>query len=105
MKQFYCGLLITLTFLSAHSFAQGNVQVKDDVTATIFHKDSLFWVAYNRCDVEGMLAFFTNDLEFYHDKGGITQGMENFRTSLAKGLCGNENFKIRREAVHGTVKV
>ncbi|HYD20109.1 MAG TPA: DUF4440 domain-containing protein, partial [Flavipsychrobacter sp.] len=56
-------------------------------------------------DVEGMLAYFTDDLEFYHDKGGITQGKEAFRQSLAKGLCGNENFRLRREAVKGTVNV
>jgi Domain of unknown function (DUF4440)/Domain of unknown function (DUF3471) len=105
MKLFCSSLLIMLTVLSAQAFAQGAVQVKDDVTATIFHKDSLFWVAYNRCDVEGMIVFFSDDLEFYHDKGGITQGIENFRTTLSKGLCGNENLKLRREAVHGTVKV
>jgi hypothetical protein len=35
----------------------------------------------------------------------MTQGMENFRSSLSKGLCGNPNFRIRREAVQGTVKV
>ena len=52
-----------------------------------------------------MQHFFTDDVEFYHDRGGLTLGLENLITSLRKNLCGNENFKLRREAIEGTVKV
>ena len=51
------------------------------------------------------MNFFTNDVEFYHDKGGITNGLENLAMSMKKNLCSNENFRLRREAVAGTVKV
>ena len=73
--------------------------------ATILFSDSLFWAAYNNCDTQKFHEFFTNDVEFYHDKGGITSGLENLTNSIEKNLCSNENFRLRREAVAGTVKV
>ena len=73
--------------------------------ATIFFKDSLFWTAYNNCDIPKFQEFFSNDVEFYHDKGGITNGLENLAMSMKKNLCSNENFRLRREEVAGTVKV
>lgn len=78
---------------------------QSDLEKTILHNDSLFWKAYNACDVEGMLQFVSDDLEFYHDKGGPTYGKKAFGQSLANNLCGNKDFRLRREAVAGTVHV
>ncbi|MDH3796321.1 MAG: nuclear transport factor 2 family protein, partial [Flavobacteriaceae bacterium] len=38
----------------------------------------LFHAAFNSCDASVMTAMFTEDFEFYHDKGGITEGRETF---------------------------
>lgn len=78
---------------------------RSDLTKVISLRDSLFWTAYNKCDVTQMQLFFTNDVEFYHDRGGLTVGLENLIADLKRNLCGNENFKLRREAIEGTVKV
>lgn len=78
---------------------------KQNLTNAILLKDSLFWIAYNNCDIENMQQFFTDDVEFYHDKGGFTRGMENLIRSLKKNLCSNENFKLRREGVKERIKV
>jgi len=78
---------------------------QSDLNKTILHNDSLFWAAYNACDVEGMLQLVSDDLEFYHDKGGPTYGKEAFGKSLANNLCGNKDFHLRREAVAGTVHI
>lgn len=99
--------VITIFLLSVCSFfnlllAQPENQ---NLTTTILLKDSLFWTAYNSCNIESMKQFFTDDVEFYHDKGGLTLGLENLTTSLRKNLCSNENLKLRREAVGGSVKV
>jgi hypothetical protein len=72
---------------------------------SIFHYDSLFWKAYNSCDLDKMDRFFSEDLEFYHDKGGLTLGRENLRESVEKGLCGNESFRLRREQVNGSLQL
>ncbi|GLU44295.1 YybH family protein [Allomuricauda sp. NBRC 101325] len=46
---------------------------------TLKSKDSLlFDAAFNRCDVATMESLFTEDFEFYHDKGGFTEGRDEF---------------------------
>jgi hypothetical protein len=76
-----------------------------ELTATILQRDGLFWKAYNACDVEAMAAFFPEDVEFYHDRGGPTLGLTNFVGTLRQGLCGRPDSRLRREAVAGTVRV
>lgn len=82
--------------------AQKNEQ---ELSKLILEKDSLFWTSYNNCDTALNAQFFTGDMEFYHDKGGITYGRHELVMSLQNNLCSNPNFRIRREAVPGTVKV
>ena len=82
-----------------------NAQTDGEVIATILHLDSAFWNAYNNCDTGAFKNFVADDVEFYHDKGGITLGAKALIESLNKNICGNTNQRIRREAVAGTVKV
>ena len=93
---------IVLAAYSAHVLAQTEQQ---KLTATILHLDSAFWNAYNHCDTAQFKNFFTDDVEFYHDKGGITMGAKALIESLNKNICGNVNSRLRREAVARTVKV
>ena len=44
------------------------------------------------------------DVEFYHDRGGPTIGLDALDTALAKNLCGGGN-RLRREPVDGTVRL
>jgi hypothetical protein len=89
------------------SYGQSPTPVDDPVKTmkAIWHHDSLFWQAYNVCDVDKMATFFTDDMEFYHDKGGLTVTKEKFIPSTRSGLCGNPNWRLRREAVAGSVQV
>jgi len=73
-------LLPLFILLSSFSFCQTDEQVKQ----LIFQKDSLFWVAYNNCDVDGMGSVLTDDVEFYHDKGGPSIGKKEFLDGLAR---------------------
>jgi ketosteroid isomerase-like protein len=76
-----------------------------DVSAAVRQRDGAFWKAYNACDVPAMAEFFTEDVEFYHDRGGATLGHPAFVAALREGLCGNPDSTLRREAVDGTVHV
>jgi hypothetical protein len=102
----YLSLTLAL-LLTGYPFVGAlNAQSEEDrLVHTIFNVDSLFWQAYNHCDVDSMRNFFTDDIEFYHDKGGLTVGNKDLTASLSKNLCGNESFRLRRVAVPGTVKV
>src|SRR5688500_7525241 len=94
--------VIVLVAYSAHVIAQTEYQ---KLTATILHLDSAFWNAYNNCDTAQFKNFFTEDVEFYHDKGGVTMGARALIESLNRNICGNADSRLRREAVAGTVKV
>ncbi len=94
--------IIALAVCLAQTFAQTEQQ---KLTATILHLDSAFWKAYNNCDTNHFKDFVSDDVEFYHDKGGITLGAEKLIQSLNRNLCSNPAYHLRREEVTGTVKV
>ncbi|MCR9228723.1 MAG: nuclear transport factor 2 family protein [Flavobacteriaceae bacterium] len=61
----------------------GSAQAQEPETSELYlllkSKDSLlFDAAFNKCDVDTMEPLFTEDFEFYHDKGGFTEGREAF---------------------------
>ena len=96
--RFAAALLILAAF---PLFAQNQPET---LSATIQHEDAVFWDAYNRCDVQTMSQFFWPDVEFYHDKGGPTIGLGPLTETFQKNLCANPNFRLRREALPGTIK-
>lgn len=105
MKRIFCCPVAIIFLLFCFCLKTVHAQTEQEkVTASILHLDSLFWNAYNTCDTAGFKKFFTNDIEFYHDKGGITSGAEALIESLKKNICGG-GYKLRREEVTETVKV
>lgn len=80
-------------------------QTDQDLSALITKQDSLFWDAYNRCDTTAMASFFTEDVEFYHDKGGANIGLASLAATFSKNLCGNNSWHLKREPVEGSYKV
>ena len=58
-----------------------------------------------RCNIDKMQDLVAEDVEFYHDKGGITLGKDALMKSIKDNLCSNKNFKTRREAIPETVKI
>lgn len=80
-------------------------ETEEELHQLILQLDSLFWQAYNTCDADKMGEFLTDDIEFYHDKGGLTETKEVLLEGLRTGLCGNPDMHLRREAVKGTVEV
>lgn len=95
-------LSLVLLFVSSLPLIAQNE--KDNVEQAVRHEDGLFWDAYNRCDVDKMSQFFWPDVEFYHDKGGPTIGLAALTEAISKGLCGQPNYRLRREAIPDTVK-
>ena len=107
IKELICPMLLVLLSLNYTGFGQSNaVDLENQkLTATILHLDSLFWKTYNECTTENSGQFLTDDVKFYHDKGGITDGKIALVASKKNNICGNQNQRIRREAADGTVKV
>ncbi|MFS4467499.1 nuclear transport factor 2 family protein [Maribacter sp. 2210JD10-5] len=96
-------VLLCFAFLSIyHIRAQTDT---DKMKQTVLEADANFWTAYNNCNFEGFQSYLTEDLEFYHDKGGLTSGLNTFLKQVGNGLCSNKNGRLRREAVEGSVQI
>jgi hypothetical protein len=58
---------------------QGQLDANTELHQLLKKKDSmLFNAAFDDCDPQTMASLFTEDFEFYHDKGGATYGRESF---------------------------
>lgn len=107
MKTYFTSILLVLTMSLSVSHQTAAAQDNDQqLSAIILHNDSLFWQAYNACDITTMIKFFSDDIEFYHDKGGITNGITALATSFEKGVCNNaDSFRLRRAVINGSTRV
>ncbi|MCC8687148.1 DUF4440 domain-containing protein [Xanthomonas campestris] len=61
--------------------------------------DAAFWKAYNACDLPAAGKLLSADVEFYHDKTGLTRTRDGLLESLRKGPCADPNMRLRREAI------
>ena len=63
--------------------------------------DAALFDSYNKCDLDKFASYFVDDVEFYHDQGGLTLGKTALTDSVKKNICG----KVTRELVPGSLKV
>lgn len=67
--------------------------------------DAALFAAYNKCDIDRVGTFFADDLEFYHEKGGLTLTRDATLAVMRKNLCGPDSNRVRRELVEGSMEV
>jgi hypothetical protein len=68
---------------------------------TIQSLDTQLFDAYNHCDLEKFGSLLADDLEFYHDKSGLSVGRQALVEGIKNNICG----KVTRELVPGTLEV
>ena len=103
--------ILTITILgSACSTAKKNLgtQVKDhspvskELHDSIAYLDSVFFNAFNTRSLEKLKPLLSENLEFYHDLGGVTnynQNIDAFRKTF------ESDRMVRRELVRGSLEV
>ncbi|MBB4806098.1 hypothetical protein HNP38_001370 [Chryseobacterium defluvii] len=97
--------IICLLFFGFCQIAYSQVKNTDELYKTVEKLDHLiFGEGFNQCNLSHYDSIISSDLEFYHDKGGITDGKEAFIASIKNNICGNPN-KVKRELVPGSMKV
>jgi Domain of unknown function (DUF4440) len=62
--------------------------------------DTKLFTAYNTCDLATISPMVDENLEFYHDKTGLSVGRQPLLDALKNNICG----KVMRELV-GTIEV
>lgn len=77
----------------------------DELTRVVSALDTAVFDAFNRCSDPKQLAihagYFAEDVEFYHDNGGVTWNREDMLGRTRQFACG----KYTRELVDGTLQV
>ena len=68
---------------------------------TIQTLDTKLFDAYNHCDLPAFSSLVADDIEFYHDKTGLSVGRQALVDAIKNNICG----KVTRELVPGSLEV
>lgn len=97
--------LLLLGIVMLGGLAKGQESRKSELYRTLKTRDSLvFEIGFNQCNLAPYDSLISEDLEFYHDKGGPSYGKASFIATTKKNIC-NGNFKPKRELVDSSLKV
>jgi hypothetical protein len=92
--------MVTLNMANAQ--AVGNIKPGTDLKTEILKLDSAVFNAFNKRDTSLFKEFFTKDLEFYHDKGGLTGYDQTISFMRSTAQPGND---LKRELIEGSSEV
>jgi hypothetical protein len=96
---------LTLIFFQAVYAQTVDPKRKDsELYNTIAHMDTVMFDAFNSHNIEVLKKVFAENLEFYHDRGGLSDyktTMENFKSVFEM----NKGSALRRELVKGSLEV
>ena len=73
----------------------------DPLYKQIAQADAALFAATNRCDLDTLANYIADDLEFYHDKSGLSVGKADLLQKTKDNICGN----MVRELVPGSLEV
>src|SRR5690242_2258630 len=91
--------VFALCIVRADAQALESIKSQEELNKVVASLDAALFDSYNRCDLEKFAAFFADDVEFYHDQGGVTLGKDKLTESVRKNICG----KVTRELVSSSL--
>ncbi len=95
-------LIILQLVFGIHLLQAQGLKKEDSLYKEIAHMDSVLFNAFNTRNLATFEKTFSPDLEFYHDKGGLTN-LEYTVNSLRNQA--NQKSDLRRELVLGSMEV
>lgn len=107
MRKLILFLFISFAFIISCSSTKNNTALDDykpddpELYKTIVRLDSIFFDGYNTCKVDIIEKYFSEDLEFYHDNGGLNTSKKQIIESFKNNICG----KITRILIPGSIEV
>ena len=98
-------ILITLSGYSQETYEDllqtEYVPIDKEVYDIIVTRDKEYFDAYNTCDMKKQALLYSEDLEFFHDKGGLSTSKQEILTSIENNICG----KVTRTLIDGSIEV
>lgn len=81
-----------------------SAQGPPNIAKTVEQRETEFWDAYNNRDIEKIKTYLTPDVEFYHDKDGVTKTRDALLEDLRSGIFSSTQPRIRRQLIPGTLQ-
>lgn len=98
------GVLLATAGWTATS-AASEASSPNALDSTVSALDTALFDSFNHCDKPGELqkhaGYLAKDLEFYHDKGGVTWTRAAYLANTEKNVCGH----FRRVLVPGSLQI
>ena len=95
-------LAATITGAQTKVAALEDIKNQADLDKAITQLDTELFDAYNHCDLKKFDSLLADDVEFYHDQGGVTLGHEKLTESIKNNICTGDTQRV---LVPGTLKV
>jgi len=77
------------------------IPIDEEIYDIIVAKDKEYFNAYNTCDMKKQASLYSEDLEFFHDKGGLSTSKQEVLAAIEKNIC----EKVTRTLVAGSIEV
>ncbi len=94
-------LILCTAFLAAQESIPPYAAEDPALYAEILAMDKEYFEAYNTCDLTTQERIYSDSLEFYHDRGGLSTSKADLLAALEKNICG----KVQRFLLPETVEV
>jgi ketosteroid isomerase-like protein len=99
---------VALSLVGTQAFAQEKVPALEEIgnqaelDKAITELDRQLFAAYNHCDLKKFDSLLADDVEFYHDQGGVTLGHAALTESVKNNICTGDTQRV---LVPGTLKI
>src|SRR5215831_15032151 len=103
-----CMVLLAVPYLAIAALAQekvaalGQIKNQAQLDKAITELDRQLFDAYNHCDLKKFDSLLSDDVEFYHDQGGVTRGHAALTESLKNNICTGDTQRV---LVPGSLRV
>lgn len=92
---------IAILLLLSVSMVKAQASAASDLYKTLNRLDSIYFEAYNTCNLEVQAGILDDQLEFYHDLGGLSTSKAEILEGIKNNICG----KVTRELIPGSFEV
>ena len=94
-------IILVLTLVLVSNTIESQDAENKALYNTIMELDKTYFTAYNDCDMKTQSEFYDEDIEFYHDMGGLATDKAELLKSIEKNICG----KVTRTLIEESVEV
>jgi hypothetical protein len=95
-------VIVKTNRLDANAAAPAPLPAPAPLLEKMLALDTAFFDSFNKCsdpkELEKHIAYFAKDVEFYHDLGGVTLGVDGLMAQTQKNVCGKFRRELDRES-------